>query len=57
MQAVVRFQCAQCSFVFQFDAKLLPTIGPRAPVHPIHEKSGKVTWRMCEGSGKEGVAV
>jgi hypothetical protein len=54
----VQFRCPVCPFVYEVDGNLRAVGGiSRAPVHPVHRESGDVTWRMCTGSAKQGVAV
>jgi hypothetical protein len=53
---VTRLRCTRCSFIFEIDAVWsVMTVAPSAPVHPVYDGSGKVTWRLCPGSGKQGI--
>jgi len=52
----VTFGCAMCSYVYEIDDNWIARTAPSAPVHPVHQDSGRVVWRMCAGSAKQGVA-
>jgi hypothetical protein len=49
----IRMVCTRCSFAFRLDVDRLPV----TPVHPVVHDSGTVTWTMCPGSGKQGLAI
>jgi hypothetical protein len=50
-----RFDCTACSFVYEVDDAWIGATIPSAPVHPVHQSSGTVVWRMCSGSAKRGI--
>jgi hypothetical protein len=53
----LQYACTRCSFLFEVEKTWFLTGTPIVPVHPVRAETGKVTWRMCAGSAKQGVAV